>query len=378
LIELFTIHELKITRYNNYISEVNTKITQVKSRYDDVEKIILEATSCRKIYEELSSELKFLQSDCIEKIKASKKAREEVQGIQKKVHEQERQLEEFLSATIPQKIISEMQEFLNVFNLDFSLSHVEPNRATNEYPFSFTVRDIDGTLRSLKQGLSEGERQVLSLAFFFATLKNVNDKEDKIIVFDDPITSLDSGNLKKLVDYLYSECRQFGQVFIFTHHPLFYKYCSKNMDSCLKFGIVKNRISAGGSLIYYEKDLDVYDKLENCFTEMNERIQNGTFSSDEYILQYGHLLRLAIEKFIKKDLLLWDKEDKFEQLLSKLSANIAIIERITDADVSSILKVYKYCNHSNVLHEDKEAPTGLSELTLHMTNFVEIHRRFRV
>jgi wobble nucleotide-excising tRNase len=377
IIELFTLQAVRITDFNNYISEVNEKIALIKNKYDDIEKINIELHSIRQTHEEMITELTFLQSDSIEKIKNSTEIRDELVGIQDKVKKQERELEEFLSDTIPQVIIAEMQKFLNEFNIDFSLTHIEPNRSTNEYPFSFTINDSNGIVRSLKQGLSEGERQILSLAFFFASIKNVNEKGNKIIVFDDPITSLDAGNLKKLVDLLYSECKEFGQVFIFTHHPLFYKYCSKNMDSCLKFGIIKNQVSAGGSLIYYEKDLDVYEKLENCFIDMNVNIQNGTFSSDEYILQYGHLLRLAIERFIKKDLLLWDKEEKFDQLLKKLTENISIIDSLSPVDIESILKIYKFCNHANVLHEDKEAPTGVSELTMHITNFVDLHRRFR-
>ena len=47
--------------------------------------------------------------------------------------------------------------------------------------YDVILKDNKGNERELKGGLSEGERQLISLAFFFAINENLQDKQNKIL-----------------------------------------------------------------------------------------------------------------------------------------------------------------------------------------------------
>jgi hypothetical protein len=95
-------------------------------------------------------------------------------------------------------------------------------------------------------------------------------------------------------------------------------------------------------------------------------------------LKYGQLLRLAVEKFIKNDLLMWDKEKNFGVIVDNLKQGRNFIAKISDNDFEIIASIYQYCNYSNLLHADKEMPTTLSELRMHIDKFTEIINRLRI
>jgi hypothetical protein len=83
-------------------------------------------------------------------------------------------------------------------------------------------------------------------------------------------------------------------------------------------------------------------------------------------------LRLAVEKFIKNDLLMWDKEKKFDEVTESLKQGKSKMAKLSDDDLEVIINMYKYCNYSNLLHVDKETPSALSELITHIDVFVKI------
>jgi len=282
-------------------------------------------------------------------------------------------LKAYIITQAPTLILSKMMAFLNRFNLSFTL---EPNRvtgSTSEVPFSFKILDLKGRERNIKTGLSEGERQLISLAFFFAINENTADKGNKILVFDDPITSLDASNLKILSDAIFEQVTIYSQVFVFTHHPLFYKYLIKKENpNPNKFGILKNTIAFKGSLIYVETEFDLHAQLKGSHQSLITKASAGTLSLEEAAVTYGHLLRLSVERFIKNELLMWNKEDNFSTITDGLKDAKNKIKLLTDADLEIIEKVFKYCNYANFLHADKEASSALNELLQHIDKYIII------
>jgi ABC-type multidrug transport system ATPase subunit len=205
-----------------------------------------------------------------------------------------------------------MIEILGKFNLSFTLEHITGNNQTKDYSFSFKIKDSKGNERDMKKGLSEGERQLISLAFFFAVNENLQNKDTKVLVFDDPITSLDAPNLKILAELIHQKTQEFSQILVFTHHPLFFKYLAKcESPNPAKFGVLKNAEQFGGSFVYYDPGFDLVSEVQRCNREISQNAQSGNLKPEEIALKYGQLLRLAVERFIKNDLLMWDKEREF-------------------------------------------------------------------
>lgn len=94
----------------------------------------------------------------------------------------------------------------------------------------------DGSLA--KETLSEGERNFIIILYFYNLIKGVLDpseniNDDKIVVFDDPVSSLDSDVLfivstliKKLLKDIRDNNGNIKQVFILTHNVYFFKEVS--------------------------------------------------------------------------------------------------------------------------------------------------------
>jgi wobble nucleotide-excising tRNase len=89
-------------------------------------------------------------------------------------------------------------------------------------------------LSEVKETLSEGERTFITFLYFFQLLKGSIEgsgiSKDKVVVFDDPISSLDSNILfvvSNLIKEVIQDCRQgkngIKQVFVLTHNIYFHK-----------------------------------------------------------------------------------------------------------------------------------------------------------
>ncbi|EAU56011.1 hypothetical protein SPV1_04303 [Mariprofundus ferrooxydans PV-1] len=97
----------------------------------------------------------------------------------------------------------------------------------------------DGT--DAKESLSEGEKTFITFLYFYHLLKGSESESgmttDRIVVFDDPISSLDSDILfvvssliKGLLDEVASGAGHIKQVFVFTHNVYFHKEVSYNRN----------------------------------------------------------------------------------------------------------------------------------------------------
>ena len=71
---------------------------------------------------------------------------------------------------------------------------------------------------SMKYALSEGDKSALALAFFFAKLDLDEQLADKVIVFDDAISSFDRQRIATLLEVLMDFGKRAKQVFFSTHN----------------------------------------------------------------------------------------------------------------------------------------------------------------
>ena len=363
--------EKSVKGVNDLITKKNKLISDFKGKYSDQSKITGEINEKTAKKAELNELADFLKNDKVTQIKNQNeilKKQKELVEVLKKAQEE---LKTHLAATIPESVIAKMIEILGKFNLSFTLEHITGNTQTKDYSFSFKIKDHRGNERDMKNGLSEGERQLISLAFFFSVNENLPNKNTKVLVFDDPITSLDAPNLKILAELIYEKVQEFSQVLVFTHHPLFFKYLVK-CENATKFGVLKNAEQFGGSFMFFDPGFDLVAEIQQCNQEISQSAQNGGLKPEEIALKYGQLLRLGVERFIKNDLLMWDKEREFKDITQNLKQGKNKIAKLTDEDLETITNIYKYCNYSNLLHADKETPSALSELTQLIDKFVQI------
>jgi wobble nucleotide-excising tRNase len=74
---------------------------------------------------------------------------------------------------------------------------------------------------SFKNTLSAGDRNTLALAFFFASLDHDDQIESKIMVIDDPMTSLDEGRIHATIQHIKRLSDKVEQTIILSHSKPF-------------------------------------------------------------------------------------------------------------------------------------------------------------
>ena len=333
----------------------------------------------RKFIETLSKieqEIRFLDHDLVEKQKQKLEKEKEFKAFEKKfedaktAHKNARdKYEEYCSKEAFSKLLRRIEEYFVNFNFNLKLQLDTERRAgvTKESPFAFKILDAEGNERDFKEGLSEGEWQVLSLCFFFAFLDIQQNKQEIILVFDDPITSLDNSKLSCLVDLVAKQSDRFSQVFVFTHHRTFFKFLRRKFfKKCLEYNILRNKKEFGSSFLCKSKEEKFVDKLRRLEQHL-QCIPPAALDAELKVVEYGQYLRYEVERFIKYDLLHWGAESHFDMAINGLKNN----KNISDDDLDKVKDVYSFCNWTTS-HADVGDDHGMDQLKAKITDFLTI------
>jgi len=203
-------------------------------------------------------------------------------------------------------------------------------KATPDEKHYQVVRN-DGT--DAKKTLSEGERNFLVFLYFYHLIKGVekpeeNITESRILVFDDPVSSLDSNVMyivSTLIKYILDPVRNndnfIKQVFIFTHNAYFFKEITfiSSRESCYN--------KRNDTIYYIVRKIDnssYIDKYETCPIKTSYQLLWDEIKKDSTdCISMQNSMRRIIEfyfKFLaglKEDELLEKFPDRDEQLICK-------------------------------------------------------------
>ena len=215
------------------------------------------------------------------------------------------------------------------------------------------------------KNLSEGERQVIALSFFFARLKKENDKK-KIVILDDPITSFDAGKRKSTAEVIQKETNGFEQLFIFTCDPLFREFCLKQFKNHNFYYIFKTKGSS--SIHYVPKNREtIYKSFETDF----ENIANFN-GSNENVVIFGQMLRFCLETKIKEDYFGYSQDSLSSMIEQVSSKGKPKFNKLFD-NKDVILQIYNYCNTGGLAHYPKDGSTSWNELRDEIKRYLSLH-----
>ena len=117
---------------------------------------------------------------------------------------------------------------------------------------------------SFRNTLSAGDRNTLALAFFFASLDQDPALADKIIVIDDPISSLDEHRALTTVQEMRRLGERTHQVIVLSHGKPFLCSLWEGSDAGRRAALEVCRDGAGSSL-------RAWDVNQDCITEHDRR-----------------------------------------------------------------------------------------------------------
>lgn len=162
----------------------------------------------------------------------------------------------------------------NIFKTPFridSVQHIAPQGRATQSKINYSLT-IDGNPISFdtnqplsaKECLSEGDKSTIALAFFLSKLDIDPNRQDKILVFDDPLSSLDTNRRAYTIGIIKSALPQLKQVVVLSHNEYFLHAIGKDIPIANKSTLrIKQNFAANAS------------ELETC--DLNELVKNDYF-----------------------------------------------------------------------------------------------------
>jgi wobble nucleotide-excising tRNase len=233
-----------LTSIKAMIEAANTEITKHNETIDNLpkEKAILTADVWRYVLNELEVDLRQYQQNKGAIVKAIDGLNANIAKTKERLDELNRKIREL------EKQTTSIQPTINAINItleQFGFDSFKLDNAGDATHYKLIRTNGDDAMRTL----SEGEKTFVVFLYFYHLLKgSFSDSgmtNDRVVVFDDPVSSLDSDILFIVSSLIREVCdicsKSFGhikQVFVLTHNVYFHKEVTYNRKrdpvKCLK------------------------------------------------------------------------------------------------------------------------------------------------
>lgn len=123
--------------------------------------------------------------------------------------------------------------------------------------FQIKINDLLVTLQEkddcpcFQNTLSEGEKNTLSFAFFVTHLKQKGDLSKTVVVFDDPLSSMDDNRRKITADIIGNLSQETKQMVVLTHKSDFLLLLSDKLESPQVLSLKKDNLN-GSSIVQFD------------------------------------------------------------------------------------------------------------------------------
>ncbi len=205
--------------------------------------------------------------------------------------------------------------------------------------------------RRLAEIFSEGERKLHALSDFFAQCEL--DKYKGVFIFDDPVNSLDEGNIEVVANRVMDLIKKGHQVIVFTHNLVFLNsIIDTQKDSCILIERLDNQI-------LIEKNTKIGDKkeLSNRLKEIEKRMKNfqsldlGNVSEYELRNVYD-LISGYLENYLAIIML--------SDIVGRFRSNIRMnsLDKLKDLDKNLLDKMTKLYKQSSLKGSRHGMPTS--------------------
>lgn len=152
--------------------------------------------------------------------------------------------------------------------------------------------------------ISEGEKNLLALLFFYYELFSDNAQQHfksniKLVIVDDPTSSMDNMNKYYVLELMHSIMRQQSQTFVFTH--VWDDYCNLayGKESRQDYSLLETRKTFGVSNVFVCKtNITPYNKLFVEIFKYSE-LPNGDPSIDVNALHMPNAMRRVLEEYLR-------------------------------------------------------------------------------
>ncbi|RIH64334.1 hypothetical protein D1164_14665 [Mariniphaga sediminis] len=174
--------------------------------------------------------------------------------------------------------------FKTLFRID-NVVHIPPQgRATQSkigYKLTIDGKDISFVPNqpfSAKECLSEGDKSTIALAFFLSKLDIDPNRQNKILVFDDPLSSLDTNRRTYTIGIIKTLFQQMKQVVILSHNEYFLHEIGKDITAYEKSSLrITENFAAKASII---EPCDLDELVKNDYFKHIEALEAFRINPD--------------------------------------------------------------------------------------------------
>lgn len=247
-----------------------------------------------------------------------------------------------------------INELLLTLGTDFAITGLtgktdeRANEAYSDFSFLILEKIIPLTARQddvpcLKNTLSEGDKSTLAFAFFMAVLEKSPDLDKQIVIFDDPLSSLDETRREATARVLMNLSPNLKQICVFTHKKDFLGMLFDKMPENCVFQIKSDKKN-GSRLEPFDVEDDRKGALARLLGEM-ERYLSEDFGTPD-----------AMQGSIRKVIEIVLKTKYYRTLLPDIKAKKGLAKLLETLFNKNLLNValkptlFNLCNLSNGPH----------------------------
>jgi wobble nucleotide-excising tRNase len=300
LVATYQAHQATITTINQALQEVNHAIGVAKERAATANSTVLAAdlARLRAVKARHTVQTAALCDDYLRE-RVAKEATE-------RLREQARaDLEQHRTTVFP-GYQTAINLYLSRFNADFRLDGVTYantrggpactyNVLINNTPVPIGAADPAPGEPSFRNTLSAGDRNTLALAFFFASLDQDPRLENKVVVIDDPISSLDEHRSFTTVQEIRRLTERTTQVIVLSHNKPFLCRLWDGADATMRAALEVIRDDAGSTLRAWDVSQDSITEHDRRHRKLRDYLASGTGDMREI----ARSIRPHLEAFLR-------------------------------------------------------------------------------
>lgn len=197
-----------------------------------------------------------------------------------------------------------INDFLQRFNASFRLGPVDPVNTRGGSAANYTLL-IDGNPvplsanagdPSFRNTLSAGDRNTLALAFFFASLQNDPQRARKVVVIDDPMTSLDEHRTLHTLQEIDRLAREVAGIVVMSHSKPFLLGVWDKCQQLPKAALEVRRAGAGSTLVAWDVNAAMVTEHDRRYAAAVEYLQQADPAMERRVAES---LRPMLEAFCR-------------------------------------------------------------------------------
>lgn len=179
-----------------------------------------------------------------------------------------------------------INQYLARFNAGFRLEQVQPTNTRSGLACSYSLRinnvtvpvtaDAGPGTHAFRNTLSAGDRNTLALAFFFACLDQDPNLAGKVVIIDDPVSSLDDNRSLTTVQEMRRLLPRVAQVIILSHSKPFLCQTWESSDPTQRVALMVRRDGPTSSTIdRWNVDSDLVTEYDRRHEKLRNYLQAG-------------------------------------------------------------------------------------------------------